>query len=127
MNSKHDKHKRRRRKGKARGLKFWILFVVTPIIVSVGLSLAAYAVYVKKQSSGKQGIEQALIYANLNRHTEALDVFKKELEKNPENPNIHYYMGISYLKLKDYDKAIYEFKKAIKTKPNFSNARLQLV
>ena len=129
MNSKHDKHRRRRRKGKVRGWKFWVLFVAIPIIVTMGVSLAAYGVYVKKQS-GKQGIEQGLIYANLNRHTEALDEFKKELARNPENPSLHYIhfnMGISYLKLKEYDKAIYEFKTAIKTKPDFSNARLQLV
>ncbi|MGR3292683.1 MAG: tetratricopeptide repeat protein, partial [Candidatus Scalindua sp.] len=125
MDSKHDKQ--RRRKGKARDWKFWVLFVATPIIVTVGLSLAVYVIYVKIQSSGKQGTEQGLIYAKLNRHTEALDVFKKELAKDPENPNIHYHMGISYLTLKQYEKAINEFKTAIKTKPDFSNARLQLV
>ena len=107
--------------------KFWVLFVVVPVVIALGSSIAFYGLYVKKKSfGGKQGFEKGLIYVKLNRHTEAIAVFKKELKKNPENADLHYYSGMSYIKLKEYDKAIEAFDKAISFKPSYSNARLQL-
>ncbi len=104
--------------------KFWILFVAVPIIVIIGSSMVAY-VYVKR-TSWKQGVEQGLLYAKLNRHTEAIAQFEIELKKKPENAALHYYSGISYIKLKEYDKALEAFDKAISFKPVYSEARLQL-
>jgi tetratricopeptide (TPR) repeat protein len=118
---------KKHRKESGKGWKFWVLFVAVPIIVVLCSSLAFYGLYVKKKSSGgKQGFEKGLIYAKLNRNTEAITEFKKELEKNPENADIHYHLGISYVKLKEYDKAVAAFNAALKIKPSFSNARLQL-
>ncbi|MCP4253038.1 MAG: tetratricopeptide repeat protein, partial [Candidatus Scalindua sp.] len=105
--------------------KFWILFVAVPIIVVVGSSMAAF-MYVKRTSWKKQGVAQGRLYAQLNRHTEAIDEFEKKLKKEPENAEIHYHMGLSYTKLKEYDKASEAFNKAINFKPDYSNARLQL-
>ncbi len=118
---------RKRRKVSGKGWKFWVLFVAVPIIVVLCSSLAFYGLYVKKISSGgKQGFEKGLIYAKLNRNTEAIAEFKKELEKNPENADIYYHLGISYIKLKEYDKAVAAFNTALKIKPGFSNALIQL-
>ncbi len=109
-------------------LRFWLIFVATPVIVVICSSLAVYALYVKNQFSGRQqGIEKGLIYANLNRHTEAIEEFKKELTGNPENAKIHYYMGVSYFKLKEYEKAKFEFRTALKINPDYSAAHVQLV
>ena len=69
---------------------------------------------------------RALIFAKLNRYSEAIAEFKKELEKNPDNTNAYYHLGNSYLKLKEYDKAETAIKNALKLKPNFSEARFQL-
>ncbi|MCP4269145.1 MAG: tetratricopeptide repeat protein, partial [Candidatus Brocadiaceae bacterium] len=115
-----------RNKGKAKSWKFWTFFVAVPIIVVISLSMAAYVVYVKRTSWKKQGAAQGRLYAQLNRHTEAVDEFEKKLKEEPENAEIHYYMGLSYIKLKEYDKASEAFNKAINFKPDYSNARLQL-
>ena len=114
------------RKQRGKSWRFWIIFVATPMIVVTCSSLAVYGLYVKKQISGKQGLERGLIYANLNRHTEAIKEFKKQLAKNPEDAKVHYHMGISYFKLKEYDKATAELEAALKTKPDFSDAHIQL-
>ena len=105
--------------------KFWVLFVAVPIIVIVGSSMVAY-VYVKRTSWKRQVAAQGLLYAQLNRHTEAIAEFKIELIKNPENAKLHYYSGISYIRLKEYDKALEAFDKAISFKPDYSEAHLQL-
>ncbi len=110
-----------------KGWKFWVLFVAVPVIVVLCSSIAFYGLYVKKKFSvSKQGFEKGRIYAKLNRNTEAIIEFKKELEKDPENTNIRYHLGMSYITLKEYDKAVAEFNTALKIKPNFSQARLQL-
>jgi len=110
-----------------KGWKFWVLFVAVPIIVVLCSSIAFYGLYVKKKSfGGKQGFEKGRIYAKLNRNTEAIIEFKKALEKDPENARIHNNLGMSYMKLKEYDKAVAEFNTALKIRPNFSKARLQL-
>ncbi len=87
---------------------------------------AAYDLHVGKRFLGKRGIERGLLYAKLHRNKEAIEVFKKELAKTPEDANIHYYMGISYFNLKEYDKAISRFDTALGIKPDFSDAHLHL-
>jgi Predicted N-acetylglucosaminyl transferase len=126
MGTNQGRPAKRGRTGKTKSWKFWALIVAVPVIVAIGSSMAVYTVYVKKKGPEKQGVEQGLLYAKLNRHTEAIKEFKKELAKNPDNANVHYYMGISYMKLKEYDQANYEFKAAIRIKPTFFNASLQL-
>lgn len=126
MGTNQSKPRRRRRTGKTKSWKFWALTVAVPVIVAIGLSMAVYTVYVKKKGSEKQGVNQGLLYAKLNRHVKAIKEFKKEIAKNPDNANVHYYMGISYMKLKEYNQANYEFRAAIRIKPTFFNASLQL-
>ena len=64
--------------------KFWLIFVAVPVFVVILSSLAIYGLLLRNRISGKQGLEIGLIYANLHRHTEALEEFKKELIKDPE-------------------------------------------
>ncbi|MHC4183261.1 MAG: tetratricopeptide repeat protein [Planctomycetota bacterium] len=122
MNALHEKEGKRKRKS----WRFWLIVVVTPIMVTVCSSIAVYGLYVKKGVSGKQGFEKGLIYAKLHRNKDAIDVFRKELAKNPDDANIHYHMGISYFKLREYDRAIAKLEDALKIRPDFSDARHQL-
>lgn len=110
---------------RSKSLRFWLIFVAAPMTVILCVLLAGFGFYLKKRS-GKQGFERGLIYANLNRHSDAIAEFKKELVNKPDDANIHYYLGSSYSKIKEYEKAIGEFKTAIKIKPTFHKAQLQI-
>jgi tetratricopeptide (TPR) repeat protein len=52
----------------------------------------------------------------------ALDLLLKAEKEDPANPHIHYNLGIAYLGKDLLDKAEYEFKEAIRLKPDFSEA-----
>ncbi|MCP4264768.1 MAG: tetratricopeptide repeat protein [Candidatus Brocadiaceae bacterium] len=101
-----------------------VLFVAMSFIAVMCSSIA----YAEKETSSNmtQGVQQGLIYVKLNRHTDAVVEFKKELAKNPDNTDAYYHLGNSYFKLKEYDKAETATKNAIKLKPDFSEARYQL-
>ncbi len=107
--------------------KFWTLFVVTPIIIVACSSVVIFIFFVKDRISDQPGVEKGLIYANLHKHTEALEEFKKELIKNPRDAKIQYYMGISYFKLKKYEEAESVLTSALQIKPAFTDASIQLV
>ncbi len=123
---KRRRHKHKSTKGK--NIKFWILFIAVPVIVVLCSSIAFYGLYVKRKSSGsqKQNLEKGKIFAGLNRHTDAIAEYRKELERNPGNFNARFKMGLSYLKLKKYDNAEAEFKAIVKAKPSNFDASLQL-
>ncbi|MBT5305277.1 MAG: tetratricopeptide repeat protein [Candidatus Scalindua sp.] len=120
--------KRKRRKHKQKGIKFWVLFVAIPVTVVLCSSIAFYGLYVKRKSSGaqKQSFEKGKILAGLNRHTDAIAEYRKELQRNPGNLYARFQMGLSYIKLKEYDKAEGEFKTIIKAKPTHFDASIQL-
>ncbi|MGR3319143.1 MAG: tetratricopeptide repeat protein [Candidatus Anammoxibacter sp.] len=116
-------------KGKKQGSKswkFWLIFVIAPIIVVACSSLVVYGLYVKNRFSGKTGYEKGLIYANLNRYTEAIEEFEEALVKRPDDANIHYHIGTSYLKLRKYDKATTALLAALTFKPDFTDVHIQL-
>ncbi|MDR4503160.1 MAG: tetratricopeptide repeat protein [Candidatus Scalindua sp.] len=114
------------RKNKSKKWKFWLIFVAAPIFVVILSSLAIYGVSLRNRNTGKQGLEKGRIYANLHRHTEAIEEFKKELINDPENAGVHYYMGRSLFRLKEYEKAISELKSAIRIRPDFTDAYTEL-
>ncbi|MHC4269584.1 MAG: tetratricopeptide repeat protein [Planctomycetota bacterium] len=119
---------RKRKKKRVRDLKFWLLFVAAPIFVVLCSSITFYGLHAKKKYSSKrtQGLQQGLIFAKLNRNTEAIAEFEKELEKNPDNAIAYFHLGNTYVKLKEYDKAETAIKNALRLKPESSEARFQL-
>ena len=52
----------------------------------------------------------------------ALDLLLKAEKEDPENPHIHYNLGIAYLGKDLLDKSEQQFKEAIRLKPDFSEA-----
>jgi len=83
--------------------------------------------FVANSVFAEEAIQQELItqgfdYINEAHYRDAINVFKKVLEANPENAEAYYGLGISYLRIGDTEiitipqlvqEAIYSFKKAL--------------
>lgn len=53
------------------------------------------------------------LYEREGLHKKAIEQFESALEQIPTDPDIHYELGLIYMKLKNKDKAIHHFKNAI--------------
>ncbi|MBI2951053.1 tetratricopeptide repeat protein [bacterium] len=60
------------------------------------------------------------------RYGEAIEMFQKRLEQDPENWSVHLNVGYAYFQQKAYSKAIEEFRKVTQLKPDNANAYLML-
>ena len=60
------------------------------------------------------------------KYDQALPYFIKALEKQPSNPMLNYFLGMTYFKLKQYKASKKVFEKVVKIKPDYELARLQL-
>lgn len=60
------------------------------------------------------------------RYPEAIEVFKRLIEKFPKNPAAFAYLGVAYLRNKDCDLAIASLVRAIDLKPDMAHAYLAL-
>ena len=114
-------------KQKSKRSKFILLFVLVPIVTVTCLALIGYCVYIKTQIPGSQALKKGMIYSNVDKHRDAIEEFKKALKVQPEDAIIHYNIGISYFKLKEYGKSETSLKAALKIKPDFIDAELQMI
>lgn len=73
---------------------------------------------------GKEPLEKGKIYARLNRNSEAISAFKKELEKNPTSFEAHFFLGHVYSRLAEFDQALAEYEKAQFLQPESMEAGL---
>lgn len=62
--------------------------------------------------------EKALLMADSNKVTEALEMVYSELIADPANPTLHKLMGVVYMKKNNYDKAAESFEQALSYKKN---------
>ena len=60
------------------------------------------------------------------KYNQALPYFIKAINKQPNNPMLNYFLGMTYFKLKQYQESKKVFEKVVKIKPNYELARLQL-
>jgi tetratricopeptide (TPR) repeat protein len=65
-------------------------------------------------------IEQGNLHLRKGEIWEGLDAYEKALALNNDNAEAHSGLGVIYVRLKDYDKALIEFEKAITLSPQFS-------
>ena len=56
--------------------------------------------------TGKVYVKLGALYSVTGKYQEGLDEFLRMLEKNDNNGAAHYFAGLFYLKLKQYDKAL---------------------
>jgi len=59
-------------------------------------------------------------------YNQALPYFKKALIKQPSNPMLNYFLGMTYFKLKQYKESKKVLENVVKIKPDYELARLQL-
>ncbi|KPA09001.1 hypothetical protein MHK_010795 [Candidatus Magnetomorum sp. HK-1] len=70
-----------------------------------------------KQKLLAQLIEKAFSYQIKDQHDEAIQIFQKMLNIDPDNSDAHHFLGVSYMEQKKFKKAIQELKYAIQLKP----------
>jgi Tfp pilus assembly protein PilF len=74
----------------------------------------------KEKASGHIGIGTANIRAG--QYTQAMKELLEAEKLTPNDPAVHYYLGIVYMQKDFIDNAVKEFKKAIDLKPDYSEA-----
>ncbi len=67
-------------------------------------------------------IDMINIYLEAGKETEAMDAMVKAIELDPKNPQLYFVTGVAYGKVKNYDKALEYYTKAIEFKPDYSDA-----
>lgn len=60
------------------------------------------------------------------KYNQALPYFIKALDKQPNDPMLNYFLGMTYFKLKQYKESKKVFENVVKIKPDYELARLQL-
>lgn len=103
--------------------RFWIIIACAVTFTIVTLAGGGYIF--KNRLSRKSAFEKGIIYARMHRHPDAIAEYKKALATHPDNPNLHYNLGLSYFSLKQYEDALSAFKAAVDIKPDFFEAARQ--
>ena len=75
-------------------------------------------------SSSDAGLRDAIGLYEKGKFSEAADLFRKISDSTPANPEPRIWLGRSYLKTREWDKAVQEMEKAVQLQP--SNARYHL-
>ena len=65
-------------------------------------------------------------YWQMKNYKESAAWFKKALEKNPQSSNAHYGLGLCYQDTDDSYRALHHYFEAIKIKPDFTNAYINI-
>jgi tetratricopeptide (TPR) repeat protein len=61
--------------------------------------------------------DQGLDQFNIDVYDEAIKIFKKVLEMNPDHPDALYYIALAWANKSDYSQAITDFTKALEKDP----------
>ena len=61
--------------------------------------------------------DQGLDRFNIDEYDEAIEIFKKVLEMNPDHPDALYYIALAWANKGDYSQAIADFTKAMEKDP----------
>jgi tetratricopeptide (TPR) repeat protein len=67
-------------------------------------------------------LDQAVWLATLGEYQQALEIFEALLQKEPDNPVLNYYAGVSHYFLDDLDEARTLLQKAVGEEPGFPQA-----
>jgi len=70
------------------------------------------------EESADQNISMALVQFNEGKYDESLSLFRKVLDKDPENPVGNFYTGMAYQETGRYEQAIYSYQQVIAAKNN---------
>jgi tetratricopeptide (TPR) repeat protein len=93
------------------------LFSTLPVIIIL--------VLVRLPALGSNISEAQRLYFEGN-YNQALPYFIKALDKQPDNPMLNYFLGMTYFKLKQYEESKNVLENVVRIKPDYELARLQL-
>lgn len=96
----------------------WKVVVLITCIFIQSISFAQDAQY--------QPLISGMEHYKDGRYNEALEAFQKALAIFPDDPDIPFYMGLTYLQLNEPDKAVEFFKKTLEKDPAYTDAHFQL-
>jgi len=100
-------------------------------LVIAMLVLAAFiwsgASIAKEKSPEEADLEQGIWLYTHENYEEALALFKKLREKNPQSPMVAYYLGITYKQLQDFTNAKPNLEAALTLEPRVMNALPELI
>ncbi len=94
----------------------------TRLILVCSLILLAFSCSSAQKAAAKEQLNQGAKLFNEQKYTEAIQVFEKVLEKDPENTKALYNIAISYIQLKDDDKALIYLNKTVEVNPFYEDA-----
>jgi len=89
----------------------------TNLIIICALILLVFSCSSTQKAGVKEQMYDGAVLFNSQKYTEAIAVFEKVLEKDPENANAAYNIAISYIQLKDDDKALIYLNKVTDISP----------
>lgn len=69
--------------------------------------------------------EKAILLYNNKQYKEALPLFDILSQKDPDNPELHFYVGRCALELKNYDEAIAAFDRVLMLNPTYTRSYLE--
>ena len=56
------------------------------------------------------------------KYKESIPILEEAIRLDPNNADIHHTLGLTYIKIKHYQKAITHLEKALSIKPNFTKS-----
>jgi tetratricopeptide (TPR) repeat protein len=71
-------------------------------------------------------INLGVCYYKKGKMSEAVGEFELSLKKNYNKPYAHYYLGKIYCELSEVNKAVENYKQAVKLKPDYTEASNEL-
>ena len=89
----------------------------TNLIIICALILLVFSCSSTQKAGVKEQMYEGAVLFNSQKYTEAIKVFEKVLEKDPKNANAAYNIAISYIQLKDDDKALNYLNKTTDVSP----------
>jgi len=87
------------------------------LILAFALIVLVFSCSSTQKAAVKEQMYDGAVLFNSQKYTEAIAVFEKVLEKDPENANATYNIAISYIQLKDEDKALIYLNKTVEFNP----------
>ncbi len=101
-------------------LNKWGLFLIA-LIVCIFIQSIVFA-----QDAQYQPLISAMEHYKDGKYKEALEDFQKAVGIFPDDPDIAFYIGLTYLQLNESEKAVEFFKKTLERDPEYTDAHFQL-
>ncbi len=90
----------------------------------------AYLRFLKEQThnryDSKARYELGLYHLRLGNYREAVHLYQEALETDPQNADLHFYLGVAFQKMRNYPPAIAAFKNCLNLKNDYGSGQALL-